>query len=694
MQNAPFIRLLCPLITGICIQHFCPAVNLIYIFFITTICSLLFYLIPRNPAEKFRFRYTYGISICFLFCTLGMLSVALKQMQETPIPATYIKAIARIDENNGKKIKSVTCTVTIEHLIDQNEAYHQFSKKAILYFYPDDHACALVPGNYIIFKQKLQPIQNIPNPEAFDYASYTQRKGILYSQYLPEKDWRRLGFSPRMTWKEKALYYRTKVVDIISEINLDKEEQALLNALLLGYADGISTEQRKLFSSSGLSHILAVSGLHTGIIWSILYIAFYPLIWLRMPQMRHIFTIVGLWIYAFITGLSPSVIRACIMATFIIIGYVLNRKGNTLNSLCAAAFFMLLYQPYYLFDIGFQLSYISVLSIVLFYPVIFHGIMTNNKLWNKIAGIIAISLATQIGTLPVAAYYFHTVPLLFLFTNLLIIPLLPIILGISIISVTLAAIDISIPWIHYATEHLLHFLSLVAYYTGKIPCNSLKIWLEPRHIVLYFGILSSLYIAFKQKKSNWIIFCLSFILLFLIYNKAIPLPKQIENGWVIYNDNQNTVINFIDDKNNFLYSTDSIVDYPKIEKIASNFWIKNGINKFLIAKDSMNNGNLFISRPFILLRQKRILLLDSTNWKTKNSAYQLPIDYVIVTNDFKGRLSDLLPLFKIKHLIIPSNITYFKSYWLERECSKHHINCYVIRKEGAWASLDKNEPCP
>ena len=118
MQNAPFIRLLCPLITGICIQHFCPAVNLIYIFFITTICSFLFYLIPHNPAEKFRFRYTYGISICFLFCTLGMLSVALKQMQETPIPAKYIKAIARIDENNGKKIKSVSCTVTIEHIIN------------------------------------------------------------------------------------------------------------------------------------------------------------------------------------------------------------------------------------------------------------------------------------------------------------------------------------------------------------------------------------------------------------------------------------------------------------------------------------------------------------------------------------------------------------------------------------------------
>ena len=96
----------------------------------------------------------------------------------------------------------------------------------------------------------------------------------------------------------------------------------------------------------------------------------------------------------------------------------------------------------------------------------------------------------------------------------------------------------------------------------------------------------------------------------------------------------------------------------------------------------------------ILFQQKRILVLDSTNWKTKNSTYQLPLDYVIVTNDFKGRLSDLLPLFKIKQLIIPSNITYFKGYWLERECLKHHIDCYVIRKEGAWVNLDINDSSP
>ena len=188
------------------------------------------------------------------------------------------------------------------------------------------------------------------------------------------------------------------------------------------------------------------------------------------------------------------------MASFIIVGYVLNRKGNTLNSLCAAAFFMLLYQPYYLFDIGFQLSYISVLSIVLFYPVIFHGIMTNNKLWNKIAGIIAISLATQIGTLPVAAYYFHTVPLLFLFTNLLIIPLLPIILGISIISVILTAIDISIPWIHcYRTFTAFFVFSGLLHRQNTLQFTKNMVRTET-HSAIFRNIIFTLYSFQTEKK--------------------------------------------------------------------------------------------------------------------------------------------------------------------------------------------------
>ncbi|MCH5328633.1 MAG: ComEC/Rec2 family competence protein [Coprobacter sp.] len=686
MQSAPFIRLTVPFIIGICIQDFRPTAELPLACVLWAVAALLCGIIPRNAVVRFRLRPAFGISVFLFFCAAGMFSVQLRQQLEAPLPDGYTRCIARIDDNKGEKGRSIACTATIKQLIAPEQKYRRCEQKIQLYFQPNSSSRALILGDYIIFTPNLSPVSNSSNPESFDYASYARRKGILYSQYLPEQSWRRLGHLPEKNLKAKALQYRNGWINLISGMPLQEESLALLNALLLGNTDMITSHRREAFSEAGLSHILAVSGLHTGIIWWLLAGLFYPLTRLNLSRLRYPFLIAGLWVYAFVTGLSPSVVRACIMATFILTGSLIRRKVNLLNSLFAAAFFMLLYQPYYLFDIGFQLSYLAVLSIALFYPVIARKVMGKSAFRNKIAGILTVSLAAQIGTLPVAAYYFHTVPILFLFTNMLVVPLLPIILGVGILTCTATGLHFHLSWLYHLTDALLHYVISVTEHTSSLPGHVWHVWLEPRHLILYGGILYFLYHAVALRKKRHIVFGWIFALFFLIYDTIVPL-KRVSTGWIVYQDNTQTVLHFIDRKNNFLYSPDSVADYESIRKTSSNFRIKNRLPEPVAATDTLLSGNLFIRRPYIFFDHKRILVLDSVSWRNKTSEYHLPLDYVVITSAYKGRIADLQPLFSIKQVIIPANISYFKSYGLERECRQLHIPCHAVRSAGAWVEV-------
>ena len=430
IEEAPFLRILLPFIAGILLQHFLPFLHAIYIFSLLGIIFIIkYYNSSKFPSKRFINRHYFGIAIFFFLISIGIATLFIKQKSEMGhYSPNYKYAIATIT-NCKETQRSICCETEIKEWIQQNGQTIRDNQKAILYFKPDDLSRSLIKDNVIIFKPKLIPIVNSKNPESFDYASYMKYKGILYTQYLNTQDWKRLGYKQDKSIKGIAQELQDSALEKLKRDNFSETSYAILSALLLGNTKEITPEIRNTFSTSGLAHILAVSGLHTGIIWSLLYVLLTPLVWIKMSKLRPILTLIFLWIYAFLTGLSPSATRATIMISFILFGQILDRKGTSMNNLFAAAFFMLLYNPYYLFNVSFQLSFISVFSILYIYPVLYDLISPSSKWKSYIISIFCVSAAAQIGTLPLTVYYFHELPLLSLPTNLIIIPLLPFVLG-------------------------------------------------------------------------------------------------------------------------------------------------------------------------------------------------------------------------------------------------------------------------
>lgn len=304
---------------------------------------------------------------------------------------------------------------------------------AISRFQVDDH---------LAVKMVLSEIAEPLNPYGFNYKKYLRQQQI-HHQISGEKSQFLSLPKTNQTIKGIAANIREKINVALIQHKFKNDELAVVNALLLGQRQHLTSELQQSYIGAGAIHILAISGLHIGIILLILTAVFKPLHYFKHGKlMATALIIVILWMYAIIAGMSPSVVRAVAMFTAIAIGMFVNRPSGTYKTLVISMFFLLLFNPYYLFEVGFQLSYLAVFSIVWIQPKIYN--LWKAKFWilDKLWQLLTVSAAAQIGVLPLSLYYFHQFPGLFFVSNLVIIPFLGIILTTGIIIMALAVFQI------------------------------------------------------------------------------------------------------------------------------------------------------------------------------------------------------------------------------------------------------------
>ena len=260
---------------------------------------------------------------------------------------------------------------------------------------------------------------------------------------------------------------RNDLIIMIEKSSLSKHTKHFVISVILGEKNFISSKSRETLSSAGLAHIIALSGLHIGIIYTIFLILLFPLSLLGKPGLRKSIAIAFVWIYVIISGGAPSTVRAAIMATLIVLAYILQRKNSSLNGLFIAAFIILLLQPFDLWDIGFQLSFICVASILLFgeklNPVNHHF----HPYLYKATSLCLITLITTIATSLLIIYYFKEIPLLFLPANYGLLPLLPVFFGFSLLYIGFLVLGLDIKilstiidWFYNKFFGLADFLSM------------------------------------------------------------------------------------------------------------------------------------------------------------------------------------------------------------------------------------------
>lgn len=279
-------------------------------------------------------------------------------------------------------------------------------------------------GDVLLIKGEPRAVSAPLNPGQFDYRKYLAAHNIHHQQYLYPGQFRKIGENIRNPALALSIKLRHNLDKVFRKLVPSHREYGIASALVLGIKDELDNDIKATYSNTGTMHVLAVSGLHVGLVFSILSIGLKRL---RSSVSHRLFSAVValavVWTYAFITALSPSVLRAAVMFTFVIGAQVLQRRSNMYNTLATAAFGLLCFNPYFLFDVGFQLSFLAVLAIVYLHPRIYKLLEFDNYAADQVWILTSISLAAQIGTFPLSLYYFHQFPVYFLLSNLVAVPL-------------------------------------------------------------------------------------------------------------------------------------------------------------------------------------------------------------------------------------------------------------------------------
>lgn len=314
--------------------------------------------------------------------------------------------------------------------------------KILLNISKNDSISKLSVDDSVVIYGNLEEMSSPLNPYQFDYKKYLENHQI-YAQINSRNNVISILSTEKHTIYGYADYIRQSLNKKLEKYNFEPEALAVINALLLGQRQDINKDLYADYVNAGAIHILAISGLHIGIILIILQWLLKPLIFTKNGNyIKAIIILIILWSYAILAGLSPSILRAVTMFSVVTVGIYLKRPYNIYNTLAVSAFLLLIINPELLFEVGFQLSYLAVIGIVAIHPLIFERLKTPYRFPNKIITLFTVSLAAQIGIFPLSILYFHQFPGLFLLTNVVIIPFLGIILGYGLVVFLMAFLNV------------------------------------------------------------------------------------------------------------------------------------------------------------------------------------------------------------------------------------------------------------
>jgi len=532
LQRTPFFRLLLPLTLGIVFYQYVELQHWgLYALFFVSLILLFLSLVIRIPKRQFQFRWLFGCGIfMFLFVLICFLSG--EREKENTFQRLNIKGVYRVELSAApiEKAKSYLCKVdVIQYFYATN--WVPTRGKAILYLQKDSAASKLLFGDRLMLQAKFSPPERALNPDGFDYAAYLKRQGVGAVCYIPSGSWRMTDRDMVFSIQRQADICRNYLLNIYRKFHIEGDEFAVLAALTLGYTDALQPDLRTSYSATGAMHILSVSGMHVGVVYVVMA---FLLSFLNKNQrqkvIKTIFISLFLWGYAFLSGLSPAVVRATLMFSFVAIATCFERKSQIYNTIFMSAFFMLLYNPNFLFDVGFQLSYSAVLSIIFFQPIIGKLYIANNKYSKVVWDLFSVSLAAQLGTMPFTLYYFQQFPNYFLLTNFVAIPLSTIVIYLAMALLMTSFVPYLSVVVAFLLKWSLWLLNFLIVWVQNLPYSLSHISLDIRQTIVLFLAIFCFSAFFYYKKFSTLIVGLSAVLLACMFNLQTNYQTMTSKG--------------------------------------------------------------------------------------------------------------------------------------------------------------------
>ncbi len=692
LSQLPFVRILIPFALGIITELSFPSHSIFFYSSILTLCLIyLWNWREKIKGAEYSLRWVNGLLVgIFLFsCGYSISLLHTPDENKNFVGHTYkggrdsiVVTLISIPQEKQKTIKS---TGEITGII-KNGVLVKTTGKMLLYFHKDSIAEKLNYGDELVVYSQLNEIEAPTNPDEFNYKQFLQTRGITYECYVSGYAYSLIGNNNSNALLCFATNSRKKLATILDE-KIGGNEAEVASAILLGYREDLSRPVVQTFVDSGVVHVICVAGLHVGIIFLLLsYIIVFPAKFKHGKLLSVVLILILLWLYALITGFATPVLRATIMFSFLTIGRHFRKYTNTINTLAASAFIMLLFDPFSIADSGFQLSYISVLGIIVIYKPLLSILNPERFIFKKTWELVCVSIAAQVAVLPLSIAYFHQFPNYFIVANILIVPLLTVVICVGIfffITSWIPPISIAAAWL---LKTCLLLMDAIVSGVAHMPFSVNKgISISTIEVLLLFLFILFFILFFSSQKYYALVLGLCAIVLFLSIEAAKKVIHSDQQLFTVYNIPGKSAATFIS-------GTQSLMPFSKVDSadiamhIQYNWWklgVKNTSRLNSDTDEVLLSGKAMFSKQFAQFNNSKIAFIR------KNSDIAIPsgkltLNYVVVSGGYDLDMNNLKNAFNFDTLIFDSSVPDYKLKKWEAQCKQLNLHFYSVKRQGAF----------
>lgn len=646
--------------------------------------SLLFFIFYFFPVYlRFKFRFVQAVLLQFIIAFAAMLITWQKDCRHSD--GWYGNAyksgdqlLIRIEEPPVRKSKSFKATCHVKAILRNGNIIPAGGR--ILAYFSDGHTIQY--GDLILIRTAVREIKNAGNPGSFDYKRYARFQQVFHHIFIRTGEWVHLKQQEPDRLKQFVFDLQSYTVNTLRKFtSQDKKVLGIAEALLIGYKEDLDKDLVQAYSNTGVVHIIAISGLHLGLIYVVLLWVFNRLPLIRRSGFLKALMIIGsLWLFALLTGASASVLRSAVMFTCIVTGKAFERKSSISNSLAVSAFILLCYNPYFLWDVGFQLSYLAIMGIVWLQQPVFRSFYCKNSIVKRVWEMLSVTIAAQVLTFPVCIYYFHQFPNLFFASNLVAVPLSTVILFAELFLIGISWMPAVANVVGYATGKAIYAMNAIIQYFNDLPfsltdhiyANIYTTWLLYGAVCCFAG-----WLLIRHK--IYFRLTLLFMLIFTAFHTGAGLQVAYQKKIIVYNIPSHQAIDFVYRRQYFFYG-DSIL---MKEGSSKNFHLKPARIAMQLTSSVRHIPALQHRQELWQFFQKRILIIDRAV-VFEPGKEKLKTDILLISKNPPVDIFMLARAVDPAIVVLDASNSLWKIAKWKKQCEALLLPCFSIPDEGAF----------
>jgi len=696
----PLLRLVFPFVAGIVAELYWGSIagQLQWLYGVMVVIVAVSQTLPRVTGN-YRLRWITGI-IFNGFLVLAGYEIACCHHPEND-PGYFGRHpdglfVATVSEPPSSSLTRIKTILEVRYC-RENGTWKRSCGKAIGYLKSGSGSSSLQYGDHILLRAGFTAINDNSNPHSFNYARYLKNKGISHRVFAESYDWKTISIKRSGFIRRVAIQVRDNLLNILRVNHVEGKEFAVAAALLLGYVDELDAELRNDYAASGAMHILSVSGMHVGIIYIFLE---FLLGFLNKNKpgrlLKAIVLLVFIWFYALVTGLSPCVLRSAAMLSLPILGKSLNRIPNMYNIIAASMVFILALDPFLILDIGFQLSYLAVIGIIVMYKPIYDLYVTSAWFPDKVWSILAVSIAAQIATLPITLYIFHQFPNYFMLTNIFVVPLSSFIIYIGIGMMAVGGIPAVAALCAKVLIFLVWLLNSVIHLIEQLPWSTIQgIFISTPEMVLLYLLIAFAFLYLTVRKISFLfIFIIVTIMLNLLF-LDFKVHRLRSSRMVIFNAGREALYMFTTQDKAILLFNGPMRDGATVQKPGHDvafadmkahginfnreFWLQAGGRPPEIAGSFVP---AIVLRNFIQFNGYRIALLNKSLPRGFNRC--IHVDLLIITGNPRINIADVIKIYHPRQIVIDATNSRFRTVQWIKDAATSGVECHSVAEHGAY----------